>query len=298
MNRYLCALLAFCAPAAAAPEVAFTFDDLPAHSVLPAGMTRMEIAEQTIAALKEAGLPPVYGLVNGALTAAEPDAAPVLNRWREAGNLLGNHTWSHPNLAQLSVADYTAEIVRNEDALAELSGTADWRWFRYPFLSEGETAQKRDEVRSVLAARGYKIAPATMMFGDWLYSEPYARCLAKQDEAAIARMESLYLTAAADHIDYYRAISQARSGRDIPYVLLLHIGSFEAHMLPKLIALYKTKGFSFVTLDQAEADPYYKPYTDPSQPAPLSDAEVFKAKGVSEPAKPDMHTAELAAMCR
>jgi peptidoglycan-N-acetylglucosamine deacetylase len=297
MKAAVLALLAMSVPALAAPQVAFTFDDLPAHSVLPPGMTRIEVAKEVIAALKAAKMPPAYGFVNGVLIDKEPASAPVLRLWRDAGNRLGNHTWSHPNLQNLSVADYEAEIVRNEPVLAELGG--DWHWFRYPYLSEGETPQKRDEVRSVLAGRGYHIAPATMMFGDWLYSEPYARCVTAHNHASVARMETLYFTAAAANIAYYRRMSQALYGHDIPYVLLLHIGAFEARTLPRLIALYRKHGFKFVSLEQAEADPYYRAFYDPSLPAPPNDLEhAMAARNLTPPPAPSIYTDELNAMCR
>jgi hypothetical protein len=46
-------------------------------------------------------------------------------------------------------------------------------------------------------------------------------------------------------------------GRDIPYVLLLHVGAFSARMMPRLLALYRELGFQFVPLPQAESDPAY-----------------------------------------
>jgi peptidoglycan/xylan/chitin deacetylase (PgdA/CDA1 family) len=297
MKTATLAFLALTAPTQAAPQIAFTFDDLPAHAALPPGVTRVEVAKATIAALKAAKLPPSYGFVNAALMAGEPEAAPVLRMWREAGNLLGNHTWSHPSLQNLTVADYQVEIVRNEPVLAELGG--DWRWFRYPYLSEGDTPEKRTEVRSFLASRGYHVAPATMMFGDWLYSEPYARCVATKDSKAIARMNKLYLAAAEANISYYRAMSQALYGRDISYVLLLHIGAFEARTLPKLIALYKAKGFQFATLERVESDPYYRAFIDPAQPAPPNDLEhALAAAKLAVPPQPADHADELKAMCR
>jgi peptidoglycan-N-acetylglucosamine deacetylase len=297
MKTATLAFLALTAPALAAPQIAFTFDDLPAHAPLPPGMTRVEVAKATIAALKAAKLPPSYGFVNAALMAGEPDSAPVLRMWRDAGNPLGNHTWSHPGLAKLSVDDYASEIVRNEQVLAELGG--DWHWFRYPYLDEGDTPEKRAAIRTFLAGRGYRLAPATMMFGDWLYSEPYARCVALHDSKAIARMDKLYLAAAEANITYYRAMSHALYGRDIPYVLLLHIGAFEARTLPKLIALYKAKGFQFASLEQVESDPYYRAFADPAQPAPPVDLEhALAAAKLTAPPAPTQYEAELKAICR
>ncbi len=297
MKRFVFALLAFAAPALAAPEVAFTFDDLPVHAALPQGQSRVGIAKQMIAALKAAKLPPAYGFVNAVGIANEPASAPVLNLWRASGNHLGNHTWSHPGLTKLTVPEYEDEIIRNEPAIAELGG--DWHWFRYPFLDEGDTPEKRAEVRSFLAARGYKIATVTMAFGDWLYSDVYARCVAKDDKSAIAQMERYYLTAAANYITYSRAQAKALYGHDIPYVLLLHIGAFEARTLPQLIALYRKHGFKFISLEQAEADPSYQAYTDPNLPAPPKDMEqLMKARNLTPPPAPTMYETELNAMCR
>ena len=43
-------------------------------------------------------------------------------------------------------------------------------------------------------------------------------------------------------------------GRDIPYVLLMHIGAFDAKMLPQLITLYQKQGATFISIEQAEKD--------------------------------------------
>ena len=99
----LAAFLLFAAPALAAPQMALTFDDLPAHAPLPPGVTRVDVAKTTIAALKSAKVRQAYGMVNSALLASEPESAPVLRLWREAGYPLGNHTWSHMNLGEHSV---------------------------------------------------------------------------------------------------------------------------------------------------------------------------------------------------
>ena len=72
----------------------------------------------------------------------------------------------------------------------------DWRWFRYPFLAEGDQPEKRTAIRVFLADRGYRVAAVTMSFSDYAYNEPYARCRAKGDETTIARMEAAWLEGA------------------------------------------------------------------------------------------------------
>jgi hypothetical protein len=75
-----------------------------------------------------------------------------------------------------------------------------------------------------------------------------------------------YLAAADDSIRHYRQLSQTLYGRDIPYVLLMHVGAFDARMLPRLLELYRSRGFEFVTLQQAESDDFYREDTDLNLP--------------------------------
>ena len=169
-----------------AQQIAFTWDDVPAHSVMPPGETRVAIAQKLISAMKDAHLPPVYGFVNGVAMEREPASEPVFKQWRDAGLLLGNHAWSHMNLNTAALADWEADVVKNEPLLEKYAGGSDWHWLRYPFLAEGDTPEKRTAAREFLAQRGYRIAAVTMSFGDYMWNEPYARCSAKSDTAAIA----------------------------------------------------------------------------------------------------------------
>jgi peptidoglycan/xylan/chitin deacetylase (PgdA/CDA1 family) len=269
---------------APAQQIAITWDDLPAHSALPAGETRVDIGHKLIAAMQAAHLPPIYGFVNGVAIEREPQSAPMLKEWRDAGFPLGNHTWSHMNLNTMSLVDWEADLVKNEPILAKYADGDDWHWLRYPFLAEGDTPEKRNDTRKFLAAHGYRIAAVTMSFGDYMWNEPYARCVAKNDTAAIAQLESSYLQAAADDVDFRRAMSKTLFGHDIPYVLLMHVGAFDARMLPRLLKLYRDKGFTFVTLQDAENDPFYAAAIDPSLPDQPDNLEgAMQARGLPLP---------------
>jgi peptidoglycan/xylan/chitin deacetylase (PgdA/CDA1 family) len=240
------------------PQVAFTFDDLPAHGPLPPGEARPEVVKSILATLKQENMPPVYGFVNGFRVANYPYQIEILQAWHDAGEPLGNHTFSHPDLDKTSAAKFNANIAKNEAILKKVDPGGDWHWFRYPYLNEGATLTKRREVRQFLFTRGYKIAEVTMDFEDYLWNEPYARCMVKHDDAAVAELEKSYLGTADEFITVFRQLSQKLYGRDIPYVLLMHVGAFDARMLPRLIALFRARGFTFVTLPQAESDAAYR----------------------------------------
>ncbi len=268
MRRILLALLLLApAPLAKAQQIAFTWDDLPAHSALPEGQSRIDIANAIVVAMKAAGLPPAYGFVNGIQTIREPLSTPVLTNWHAAGLPLGNHTWSHMNLDQNSVEAFEADLLKDEPLLRSTDPAGNWHWLRFPYLAEGDTPEKEAAIRAFLLARHYKIADVTLSFGDYAWNEPYARCVARHDTDAIAQLSLSYLAAADDDLTFRRAMAHTLFGHDIPYVLLMHVGALDSKLLPQLLALYKSRGASFITLQQAEQDPFYAPDTDLSLPA-------------------------------
>ncbi|MDE1161337.1 MAG: polysaccharide deacetylase family protein [Acidobacteriaceae bacterium] len=272
-------------PAGKAP-LAITWDDLPAHGELPKGLTRLELTNEIIKALRDEHVPPVYGFVNGSITAWEPQSEAVFRAWTEAGNLLGNHTWSHMNPGDHTTAEYKADIDKNEPLLNHWMENKDWHWFRYPFLAEGKTPEQQKEIRSYLSEKGYKIAAVTLSFPDYNWDAPYVRCLAKNDTAQVAKLEDEYLKAARDAALYSRKLSSTLYGKDIPYVLLLHVGPLDAKLLPRTLAQFREMGFSFVPLDQAESDPFYEADTNPQMPGNSSSlvGEAYKRGSALPPA--------------
>lgn len=294
------AMTAGAAQAAEPVKMTLTFDDLPAHSALPPGVSRMDVAGRLLAAFHDAGTGPVYGFINGVQEEREPDSVGVLSLWRAAGHPLANHTWTHMNLNTNSLADWEADLVRNEPLLEKHMAGQDWRWVRYPFLSEGETPEKHAAARKALKARGYRIAGVTMSFGDYAWNEPYARCMAKGDAAAVAVLEASYLKAAKDSLDFERAVSAKLYGRDIPYVLLMHAGAFDARMMPRLLKMYQDNGVVFVSLQEAERDKFYAAdFHTEATAAPTTLEEAAKAKGLPLPPQAaPWGGAELDKMCR
>lgn len=281
-----------------AQEIAFTFDDLPAHSSLPPGETRQQVASKIIEAINAAHLPPVYGFMNGIRVEDQPDTIQVLEAWRAAGLPLGNHSWSHMNLNQHTLEEFEADVLKNEPLLRKEMGDADWHWFRFPNLAEGDTPEKRAAVRSFLAQHGYKIAGVTMSFADYNWNAPYARCSTKGDTAAIAQLESSYLAAADQSISFYREMSKTLYGRDIPYVLLMHLGAFDARMLPRLFDLYRSHGFKFVTIDDAQRDEFYRSDMNPALAAGLQNLEgAMAARHLTLPPRP-ASTISLDTLCQ
>ena len=278
--------------------VALTFDDLPAHSSLPPGVTRTDVARSILAALKLHHAPPTYGFVNAkALDGA--DTAEVLRLWRAAGNPLANHGFSHMDLNANTAEAFEQDILADEATLRAQMGDHGWRWLRYPFLHEGDTLEKRRAVRSFLADRGYRVAQVTMNFDDYAYNEPYARCVAKNDEASITALKESYLRRAGESLTFAQQAATLVFDRDIAHVMLLHIGAFETVMFPKLLDLLEQRGFHLVTLEEAQKDAAYA--GDPDPPLPSGGTllgQWMAAKHLTPPAHSDEDLGRISGFCR
>jgi peptidoglycan-N-acetylglucosamine deacetylase len=293
---YVAVLLASCATPRAAPqpEIAITIDDLPVHAPFPPGVTADQVNSEMVAVLRAAGVPGVYAFVNAVNVRTGTEQA--LGRWRDAGIVLANHGWSHRHLNEMSLAAFEDELTKNEPILEKLGAGTDWRWFRYPFFDEGKDADQRAAARQILARHGYRVAAVTMDFSDWQWTAPYARCMAEHDNAAIAELERMYLDSAKEHIAVSRDTARKLYGRDIPYVLLMHVSAMSARMMPRLIQLYRDAGFRFVSVAEAQRDSAYRAYTDLSLPPPPGPWELAAAKGVQLTNATD-YAAKLAAIC-
>jgi peptidoglycan/xylan/chitin deacetylase (PgdA/CDA1 family) len=296
-------LLILCVPPfCAAQKIAITFDDLPLNGELPPGVTKVEIAKDTVAILKKWQLPPAYGFINAKRLEDSQDGADALKLWASA-EPVGNHTYSHLDLNQNTTDAFEREIAENEPALELLDPSVNWHWLRYPFLREGGTLEKRNAVRDYLKAHGYKVAQVTMEWGDYFWNTAYARCSAKNDVKGMDWLRTSYLNTESAEIDHFRELSKIVFGRDINYVLLLHLGSFSSTILPEAFALLKKKGFEFVTLQEAESDAAYA--IDPAEGAlnggtfldQLMNARklTYPSSSISMPQKPEK---ELADICR
>jgi peptidoglycan/xylan/chitin deacetylase (PgdA/CDA1 family) len=288
-----------------AQKLAITMDDLPLNGILPPGVTRTETARDVVAILKKRHVPPVYGFINAQRLEGKPDGAEALKLWA-AAEPVGNHTYSHMDLEQNSAEAFEREIDENEPVLELLkldspggSANDDWHWLRYPYLHEGDTVEKRRAVRAYLKTRGYQIAQVTLDWEDYMWNTAYTRCVEKNDAKSIEWLRTSYLSTASDFLDLGREQAKLIYGREINYVLLMHLGAFSSAILPDALDLLKKKGFKLVTLQEAESDSIYQGDPDVG----LHDAgtlldQWMQVKGIKYPQHTDKPYKELENVCK
>ena len=146
-------------------EIALTFDDGPNPAWTP----------RLLDILARGGVKATFFLV-GRYAEADPL---LTRRLVEAGHLIGNHTWTHPNLALTSADRIRTELSRTRDVLEQITGTPV-RYFRPPFGARRPFALRE--------ARALGMIPVmwNAMTNDWAEREPEAitrRISAKIDRA-------------------------------------------------------------------------------------------------------------------
>lgn len=248
--------------------LAVTVDDLPAN---PAGSlardpaTWAAMTRQLLATLEARKIPAVGFVNEGKLEVAGEDAVAraarvaVLRLWTEAGLELGNHTYSHRSLNRERLAEFEADVVRGEPVtralLAERGRTL--RWFRHPFLQVGLELDKRRAFERFLAERGYTVAPVTVDNDEWIFAAIYADALRRGDRAGAERIAAEYLRYMDEVFAFVEEVSRNLLGREIPQVLLIHANALNADHLDALAERIEARGYRYVTLEEALADPAY-----------------------------------------
>lgn len=245
-------LLALSARAEAA-EIAITLDDLPYAMPTRVGPEQgREIVERinrTLAAYDVTAM----GFAIGDKLA--PEALPALQAFADAGHTVANHSWSHPDYDKITAAELKSELERADAALAPWMAVE--RFFRFPFLHSGATPEKRAAAAGILAALGYRDVPVSIDDDDFQYNSDYMTALAAGDATAAQRIAAGYLAHMKAQTAQFQAMARERLGRDVKHILLLHMNRINADHLGELLAWYRAEGWSFITAQEALADPIY-----------------------------------------
>lgn len=240
-----------------------TFDDLP--YVASAGQPWLPNAQRTtkqILAVLQQHRAPAIGFVNENKLQGADSAARIalLQQWLEAGMTLGNHTYSHPDFNRQTVAQFQEEISKGEVITRRLMAAKklELRYFRHPMTHTGDTQEKKEAIEKFLAARGYRVTPHTIENSDYIFTVLYSRALYSKDAAQIKRLRDAYLEYTISATEFAEKISPQIFGREVTQTLLLHANDINADCLDEMLQRLKARGYRFVTLDAAMADPAYQ----------------------------------------
>lgn len=252
--KYLAFLLGIALCSAADRRVAITIDDLPRGG--DGGPRDYEslraMTEKLLAPFKEQKIP-VIGFVNEGKIPA-PELRKILDLWLDAGADLGNHTYSHPNFYTTPLEQFEKEVIDGEPvirAALEARGKK-LEYFRHPFLNVGPNLETRRAFEQFLTARGYQIAPVTLDNSDYMFALVYSHSPLK---ARIVHDYVPYLTLI---VQFFEQRAVEVTGHEIPQILLIHASQLNADQMPQILEMFRSRGYSFISLKEALKDPVYE----------------------------------------
>lgn len=192
--------------------------------------------------------------------AGERDArVALLQSWLDAGLTLGNHTYTHASFQTTPLEQFEDETIRGEVVTRVLMKAAgqEEKYFRHPFLMTGPTREAKAAFETFLKERGYRVAPVTVDNDDWQFNDVLGAALEKGDIELADRTKKAYLAYINTAFDYYENVSRSLFHRHIPQVFLIHDSELTAECLDELLTNLDQRGYRFISLEQALADPAY-----------------------------------------
>ena len=181
----------------------------------------------------------------------------LLSSWDNAGHMIGNHTYSHRNYnaPEATAREYQQDILRAEALLKEFPRFR--KYFRFPMLKEGDTAVKRDAMRSFFARHGYRVGHVTIDNSDWLIDQRLTARLKKDPNADVKPYRDYYLDHMWARSLYYDNLARRVLGRPVKHTVLVHFNLLNGLFLGDLLSMYKEKSWRPIDAEEAFTDPVF-----------------------------------------
>jgi peptidoglycan-N-acetylglucosamine deacetylase len=182
------------------------------------------------------------------------DGKDIIAAWDKAGHLIGNHTYSHRdfNAPEADVKSYSDDILRAEALLKDYSRFR--KYLRFPMLKEGDTAEKRDGMRSFMTQNGYRNGHVSIDNSDWAIDQRLTARLKKDPNADLKPYRDFYLEHMWARAEYYDALAKRVAGRPVKHTILVHFNLLNGLFLNDVIEMLKRRGWQPIDAEEAYTD--------------------------------------------
>ncbi len=248
MGYFVLLILLSISSQAKAKELAITFDDSPriANGYFD-GPTR---AKLLIAGLKKAKVTEAaFFSVSSNL---DREGRKRLLTYAGAGHIIANHTHTHPNFNNTNSKAYIDDFKKADTLLSKLPKFE--RWFRFPYLREGDEITKRDEMRKVLAETGYKNAYITLNNYDFYMDDQFQREIKINAKLDMVKLKAFYIGTLLRAVEYYDGMAIKYLDRSPKHVILLHETDLNALFIADLVTALERSGWRIISPRDAYKD--------------------------------------------
>jgi peptidoglycan-N-acetylglucosamine deacetylase len=183
------------------------------------------------------------------------DGKKLLQKW-------DSHSYYHSD--KITIENFEYDFLRCDSLIKDYKNYT--KLFRYPYLKEGNTIEKRDGFREFLSSIGYKTGYVTIDASDWYIDGRMRDTLKINPNADITLYKEFYLDHIYERAMFYDRIAFEITGRHIKHTVLLHHNLLNALFLGDLIEMFKQNGWEIINASDAFADSIssYNPNTLPA----------------------------------
>ncbi|WP_196139563.1 polysaccharide deacetylase family protein [Aliikangiella sp. G2MR2-5] len=230
-------------------EIALTFDDSPRFAT--GYFSGSERAKKLIRTLKQHEVQQVaFFSVSKRL---DEEGISRLKMYSDAGHIIANHTHTHSDFNQLSLEEYSQDFEQADLLLRQFDNYR--KWFRFPYLREGDTLKKRDGFRRLLKENGFRNAYITLNNYDWYMEGLFQKAIVQGEEISLDKMRDYYIDVLMQSIEHYDQLAVKHLGRSPRHVLLLHEMDISALFIGNLVDELRSNGWKIISPQDAYEDP-------------------------------------------
>jgi peptidoglycan/xylan/chitin deacetylase (PgdA/CDA1 family) len=187
-----------------------------------------------------------------------PQGRALLQSWDKDGHLIASHSYSHLyfNSQKMSFETYRDDFLKVEPLLIGLKNFS--KLYRFPYLKEGNTVEKRDRMRTTLKEHGYSQGYVTIDASDWYIDLRLRERLKVEPKADLKPYRDFYLKHMWDRSVFYTDLAKKVYGREIKHTVLIHHNLLNALFLKDLIEMYRDNGWKIISAKDAYKDPVFQ----------------------------------------
>jgi peptidoglycan/xylan/chitin deacetylase (PgdA/CDA1 family) len=222
------------------PSIAITIDDLPF-----VGEGKNFHLNMIIDTFKSEEIPATGFVIAGNVRAENWS---VLQKFKDAGLGIGNHTLTHANANQMSTDSYIQQIDEADRLLSTILTKP--KYFRFPYLATGQ-GEKKQNIQAYLTSKHYHVAPITIDSKDFIFNQLLLSVPELERRHFITVLKPCYLDYIWQQTQLAEEKTRSLKKSHQPQILLIHSNLLNAYVLPDIIKLYRDHGYQFVSLKTA-----------------------------------------------
>lgn len=182
-----------------------------------------------------------------------------LLEWDKAGHLIANHSYSHLFYPNTEFEKFSQDVIKGEMVISGLKNFQ--KFFRFPYLKEGRTAEQRDRIRAFLNQRNYRMGYVTIDTSEWAIDARLRKRLNDNPNHDLNAYRDFYLEHIWERAQFYdRLARQVTGGTPVRHTLLIHHNLLAALFLDDLLQMFEKKGWKLINAERAFKDPVFKKF--------------------------------------